>query len=59
MMSDALKRYYATKVKRVPLDLYGTDDDIKQRLEEVKSESESVQAYLKRLIREDIARAKK
>ena len=47
---------YKTKVKRVALDLYPTDDDIKQRLDSRLAEGEPMGTYLKRLIREDIAR---
>jgi len=45
---------YKKKIKRVFLELYGTDEDIKQRLDKVKAEGEPVSTYIKRLIREDI-----
>ena len=45
---------YKKKIKRVFLELYGTDEDIKEHLEKVKAEGEPVSTYIKRLIREDI-----
>lgn len=45
---------YKKKIKRVFLELYGTDEDIKERLDKVKTDGEPVNAYIKRLIREDI-----
>jgi len=45
---------YKKKIKRVFLELYGTDKDIKEHLEKVKAEGEPVSTYIKRLIREDI-----
>lgn len=47
---------YKPKVKRVALDLYPTDEDIKQRLDSRLEDGEPMGTYLKRLIREDIAR---
>ena len=47
---------YKAKVKRVVLDLYPTDDDIKQRLDSRLADGEPMGTYLKRLIREDIFR---
>lgn len=44
---------YRKKVERVQFDLYPTDEDIKQRLAEVK-DGEGKATYIKRLIREDI-----
>lgn len=45
---------YKKKIKRVFLELYGTDEDIKEHLDKVKDEGEPVSTYIKRLIREDI-----
>lgn len=49
---------YRKKVERVQFDLYPTDDDIKQRLAEVK-DGEGKATYIKRLIREDIKKENK
>lgn len=45
---------YKKNIKRVFLELYGTDEDIKERLEERKAAGEPMTTYIKRLIREDI-----
>lgn len=45
---------YKKKVKRVFLELYPTDEDIKTHLEAQKEAGEPVTTYIKRLIREDI-----
>ena len=45
---------YKKKIKRVFLELYGTDEDIKAQLDNVKAEGEPVSTYIKRLIRQDI-----
>lgn len=47
---------YKKKVKRVALELYPTDEDIKHRLDSRLADGEQMGTYLKRLIREDIAR---
>lgn len=47
---------YKKKIKRVFLELYGTDEDIKAQLDTVKAAGEPVSTYIKRLIREDIKR---
>lgn len=49
---------YRKKVERVQFDLYPTDEDIKQRLAEVK-DGEGKATYIKRLIREDIKKENK
>ena len=46
---------YLKKVERLQIDLYTTEEDIKQRLAEIQ---EPKAGYIKRLIREDIAREK-
>ena len=46
---------YRKKVERLQIELYPTEGDIKQRLAEIQ---EPKAAYIKRLIREDIAREK-
>lgn len=57
-MTDSLKRakakYNAEKVTKITVELYGTDVDLKERIEEVTASGESKAAYIKRLIREDI-----
>lgn len=45
---------YKKKVQTVRVELYGTDNDIKNHLESVKDSGASVQGYIKSLIRADI-----
>lgn len=45
---------YKKKVQAVRFELYGTDDDIREHIEQLKESGESVQAYVKALIREDM-----
>lgn len=45
---------YKKKITRVFLELYGTDEDIKEHLEKVKAAGEPVSTYIKRIIRENI-----
>lgn len=45
---------YKKNIKRVFLELYGTDEDIKEQLEARKAAGEPVATYIKRLIREDM-----
>lgn len=45
---------YKKKIKRVFLELYPTDEDIKKRLDDRKEAGEPMTTYIKRLIREDI-----
>lgn len=52
---DAKKRYKA-KVEELRVELYPTDADIKDRINERLGEGEPKASYIKRLIREDIAR---
>lgn len=52
-MKDAKKRYKA-KIKTVRVELYPTDADIKNRLENRLQAGEPKATYIKRLIREDI-----
>lgn len=47
---------YRSKVKTVRVELYPTDDEIKNRLDDRASAGEPVATYIKRLIREDIKR---
>nr|DAG48284.1 MAG TPA: Putative antitoxin [Bacteriophage sp.]DAG67172.1 MAG TPA: Putative antitoxin [Caudoviricetes sp.]DAM92537.1 MAG TPA: Putative antitoxin [Caudoviricetes sp.] len=54
MPTEAKKRYRREKVQTVRIDLYGTDEDIKAHLEAMKERGESVQKYLKDLIRADM-----
>lgn len=48
---------YKKKTPVIRIELYGTDDDIRDHLEAVKGAGLSVQGYIKELIRADIARA--
>lgn len=48
------KNRYKKKVKRVFVELYQTDEDIKEQLEERKAAGEPTNTYIKRIIREDI-----
>lgn len=45
---------YKKNIKRVFLELYGTDEDIKEHLEKKKAAGEPMTTYIKRLIREDM-----
>lgn len=60
MSTDSLKRTkarYKKKVERVYIELYPTDEDIKDRLNSRFSNfGEPKTTYIKRLIREDIER---
>lgn len=44
---------YRSKTKRIIVELYPTDEDIKLRLEKRAAEGEPTATYIKRLIRED------
>ena len=48
------RAYYKRNIKRVFLELYGTDEDIKEQLEARKAAGEPMVTYIKRLIREDM-----
>ena len=45
---------YKKKVKTVRIELYGTDEGIKEHLERVNESGISIQGYIKDLIRADI-----
>lgn len=45
---------YKKKVVTVRVELYGTDDDIREHVEKLKEAGESVQGYIKDLIRADM-----
>ena len=45
---------YKKKVTTIRVELYGTDEDIKEHIERMKDFGESVQAYIKDLIRADM-----
>ena len=45
---------YKQKTPVIRIELYGTDADIKERLERIKENGDSVQGYIKALIRADI-----
>lgn len=55
MSKDAKKRY-KKKITRLVVELYPTDEDIKNRLESRLQANEGKTTYIKRLIREDIER---
>lgn len=50
------KQRYRQKIKELRVELYPTDEDIKDRLAERVNSGEPKATYIKRLIREDIAR---
>lgn len=60
MKTDAQRRaknkYQKSKVEELRVALYPTDEDIKSHLAEQIKAGEKKAAYIKRLIREDIAR---
>lgn len=45
---------YRAKTKRITLDFYPTDEDIKTHLTQINANGETTPAYIKRLIRNDI-----
>lgn len=45
---------YKKKVVTVRVELYGTDEDIREHIEKLKEAGESVQGYIKDLIRADL-----
>lgn len=45
---------YRKKLKRIQFDVYPTEEDIRERIEERLQQGEPTAAYIKRLIREDI-----
>ena len=47
---------YRKKVERKYIELYPTDEDIKNRLKERAEAGEPMTTYIKRLIREDMKR---
>lgn len=49
------RKNYQKKVVRVSVELYPTDEDIKNRLAERLKAGEQRATYIKRLIREDIS----
>jgi hypothetical protein len=49
---------YRKKLTVVRIELYGTDDDIKDHLQHVVDSGQTKSAYIKSLIREDIANNK-
>lgn len=57
-MNEAKKRYKA-KVEELRVELYPTDADIKERIAERVADGEPKATYVKRLIRDDIAKDKK
>ena len=48
------KNRYKKKIKRLFIELYQTDEDIKQQLEERNAAGEPTSTYIKRIVREDI-----
>ena len=49
---------YRRKVKKLYIELYPSDEDIKARLDERKEQGEPTATYIKRLIREDMQKGK-
>ena len=49
---------YKKKVKTVRVELYGTDEDIKEHLDRIDDAGISLQGYIKNLIREDLKNSK-
>lgn len=50
---------YRKKLKRVQFDVFPTTEaDIQKKLDEIKAQGEPIAAYIKRLIRQDIAKEK-
>lgn len=45
---------YKKKIQTIRVELYGTDDDIREHIEKLKENGESVQGYIKKLIREGL-----
>lgn len=50
------KQRYKQKIQELRVELYPTDEDIKERLAERVDAGEPKATYIKRLIREDIAK---
>lgn len=48
------KNAYKGKIKRLFIELYQTDEDIKQQLADRNAAGEATATYIKRLIREDM-----
>lgn len=48
------KNRYKKKIKRLFIELYQTDEDIKQQLADRNAAGEPTTTYIKRIIREDI-----
>lgn len=56
MRTEAQKRArknYNKKVKRICIDIYPTEIDVKQKLEKVKDAGQPVTTYVKNLIKND------
>lgn len=53
------KNKYRAKVEELRVELYPTDEDIKERIAERLAAGEPKATYIKRLIREDIERSKR
>ena len=45
---------YRKKLKRVQFDIYPTEQDIREKIEEIEAQGDKVATYIKNLIREDI-----
>lgn len=61
-IKDTDRKARANYKKRTPvirIELYGTDEDIRERLGTIKESGESVQGYIKNLIRSDIENGKR
>jgi hypothetical protein len=49
---------YRKKLKRIQFDIYPTEKDIRERVEQRAADGEAAATYIKRLIREDINKDK-
>lgn len=50
---------YKKKITTIRVELYGTDDDIREHLEALKESGASLQGYIKDLIRDDMKKRTK
>lgn len=50
---------YKKKITTLRVELYGTDEDIREHVEKIKEDGQSVQGYIKDLIRKDMGQEAK
>lgn len=58
-MENKRRERYNQKIVRFLVEVFLHEEDIAERLEEIKKTGESRQQYVKRLIREDIKKSQK